>query len=297
MREPLNPNGHGNAEVLKPYWNGDDLTGRPRDMWFVDLPLGLSKADAALFASPFQHVATTPDDDGKTVRELREALAERAGPRWWEPHWPRPEMRSRIERLSRYIVTPETAQHRLFAWLSYPVLPDKNLIVIPRDDDLMFGLLHSRFHEAWALRKGSDLEDRPRYTHTTTFATFPFPEGMTPDISAGVARKLPAVAAIEAAAQRLDELRNGWLYPPDLVQLVPEIKPGFPDRQMPVNDDATRALARRTLTSLYNERPDWLVEAHRALDAAVATAYGWPSDILVDDALGELLAMNISRSG
>lgn len=297
MREPLNPNGRGNAEVLKPYWNGDDLTGRPRDMWFVDLPLGLSKADAALFASPFQYVATTPDEDGKTVQELREALAERAGPRWWEPHWPRPEMRSRIERLSRYIVTPETAQHRLFVWLSYPVLPDKNLIVIPREDDLMFGLLHSRFHEAWALRKGSDLEDRPRYTHTTTFATFPFPEGMTPDISADTAREQPAAAAIEAAARRLDELRNGWLYPSDLVQLVPEVKSGFPDRRMPVDDDAARALARRTLTSLYNERPDWLVEAHRALNAAVANAYGWTSDISVDDALRELLAINKARSG
>jgi hypothetical protein len=86
-------------------------------------------------------------------------------------------MRSRIEALNRYTVKPETAQHRLVVWLSYPVLPDKNLIVIPRADDLMFGLLHSRFHEAWALRKGSDLQDRPCYTHTTTFATFPFLKG------------------------------------------------------------------------------------------------------------------------
>jgi hypothetical protein len=74
MKEPLNPNGHSNAEVLKPYWNGDDLTGRPRDIWFIDLPLGLSKAEAALFASPFRHIATTPDEDDRTVQQLREAL-------------------------------------------------------------------------------------------------------------------------------------------------------------------------------------------------------------------------------
>ena len=161
MSEPVNPNGRSDAEVLKPYWNGDDVTGRPRDMWFIDLPLGLSSADAALFASPFNHIENAPDETGKLIQELREALGERAGPRWWEPHWPRPDMRSRIERLSRYIVTPETAEYRLFVWLAYPVLPDKNLIVIPREDDLMFGLLQSRFHEAWALRKGSDLQDRP----------------------------------------------------------------------------------------------------------------------------------------
>ena len=135
MAEPANPNGHSNAEVLKPYWNGDDVTGRPRDMWFIDLPLGLNRSDAALFASPFAHIANTPDEEGKLVQDLRAALGERAGPRWWEPHWPRPEMRSRIENSSRYIVTPETAQHRLFVWLAYPVLPDKNLIVIPREDD------------------------------------------------------------------------------------------------------------------------------------------------------------------
>ncbi len=296
MREPLNPNGIGNVEVLKPYWNGDDVTGRPRDMWFIDLPLGLTKAQATFYEKPFRHIATTPDEDGKTVEELRSALGERAGPRWWEPHWPRPEMRSRIERLSRYIVTPETAQHRLFVWLAYPVLPDKNLIVIPREDDLMFGLVHSRFHEAWALRKGSDLEDRPRYTHTTTFATFPFPEGMTPDIPVADAVVMPAAAAIAAAARRLDQARTNWLYPVDLIEDAPEESPRFPVRRIPRNSDAAALLARRTLTALYNERPDWLVESHRELNEAVAAAYGWAPDIALEEALGELLSLNRERS-
>ncbi|RWL18061.1 DNA methyltransferase [Mesorhizobium sp.] len=296
IREPGNPNGRSNAEVLKPYWNGDDVTARPRDMWFIDLPLGLSKADASLFASPFHHIATTRDDDGKTVEQLREALGERAGPRWWEPHWPRPEMRSRIEQLGRYIVTAETAQHRLFVWLSYPVLPDKNLIVIPRDDDLMFGLLHSRFHAAWALRKGSDLEDRPRYTHTTTFATFPFPEGMSPDVRLETARAHAAAPAIETAAARLNNLRNEWLYPSDMIVSVPEIVPSCPGRLLPKDAAAARVLARRTLTALYNERPEWLTEAHRALDASVAAAYGWPIDISNDEALRLLLDLNLERS-
>ena len=295
MQEPANPNGRSNAEVLKPYWNGDDLTGRPRDMWFIDLPLGLRKAEASLFASPFQHIATTRDEDGKTVQELREALAERAGPRWWEPHWPRPEMRSRIQSLRRYIVTAETAQHRVFVWLSFPVLPDKNLIVIPRDDDLMFGLLQSRFHAAWALRKGSDLENRPRYTHTSTFATFPFPAGMAPAISVEVAREASAASGIEDAAARLNTLRNGWLYPPDLITVEPEVVPGFPDRLLPRNEVAHQQLSRRTMTALYNEQPNWLVEAHQALDVAVSAAYGWPSDISDEEALDRLLQLNLAR--
>ena len=264
-------------------------------MWFIDLPLGLAKKDAALFASPYNHVATTLDDDGLNVEQLRHALGERAGPRWWEPHWPRPEMRGRIEGLPRYIVTPETAQHRLFVWLSYPVLPDKNLVVIPRDDDLMFGLLHSRFHEAWALRKGSDLQDRPRYIHTTTFATFPFPAGMTPDMSPAAARGQANAGAIEAAAAKLDRLRNGWLYPASLIMRVSEVAAGFPDRLIPKDPDAARTLASRTLTTLYNERPQRLVEAHRDLDEAVALAYGWPITVTTDNALRLLLDLNLSR--
>ena len=160
----------------------------------------------------------------------------------------------------------------------------------------MFGLLQSRFHEAWALRKGSDLQDRPRYTHTTTFATFPFPDGMTPDKAVAAARALPAAPAIEATAKRLDELRNGWLYPADLIQHVPEIVDGFPDRTIAKDQKAARALAARTLTALYNERPGWLVEAHRLLDEAVAKAYGWPADIETDEVLRRLLELNLARS-
>ena len=44
-------------------------------------------------------------------------------------------------------------------------------------------------------------------------------------------------------------------------------------------------LKRRTLTNLYNERAAWLANAHRDLDEAVASAYGWPMDIAEEKAL------------
>lgn len=37
-------------------------------------------------------------------------------------------------------------------------------------------------------------------------------------------------------------------------------------------------LKKRTLTSLYNDRPTWLELAHLELDRAVLAAYGWPED-------------------
>jgi hypothetical protein len=48
----------------------------------------------------------------------------------------------------------------------------------------------------WALRMGTRLETRPRYTPTTCFETFPFPTGVIPEL-----RTLPPhLTAISAAA-------------------------------------------------------------------------------------------------
>jgi len=50
-----------------------------------------------------------------------------------------------------------------------------------------------------------------------------------------------------------------------------------------------------TLTNLYNERPAWLDNAHRRLDAAAA-AYGWPVDLSDEAILERLFALNEERA-
>ncbi|MDX6379431.1 MAG: hypothetical protein QOI57_455 [Rubrobacteraceae bacterium] len=83
---------------------------------------------------------------------------------------------------------------------------------------------------------GNDL----RYTPTTCFETFPFPEPTEEQRE-----------EISAAAKRLDELRRNWLNP----------------------EGASEAeLKKRTLTNLYNARPTWLANANTWLDAAVYAA-------------------------
>jgi type II restriction/modification system DNA methylase subunit YeeA len=162
----------------------------------------------------------------------------------------------------------------------------------------MFGVLHSKFHEQWSLRRGAWIGsgNDPTYTPTTTFETFPFPEGLTPDIPAKTYAKDPRAKRIAAAAKKLDELRRAWLNPPDLVEIVPEVVPGYPDRILPKDANAAAILKDRTLTNLYNERPTWLANAHGDLDRAVAAAYGWPEDIEIEDALARLLAVNLERA-
>ena len=208
-------------------------------------------------------------------------------------------MRAALAPQVRYIATPTVSKHRVFAWLDSRIQPDHQLVAIARDDDTTLGILHSRFHEAWSLRLGTSLEDRPRYTPTTTFETVPFPEGLTPNIPAGSYAQDPRAIAIAEAARALTEARDRWLNPAELVDHVPEVVPGFPDRIVPRNAAAAQALKKRTLTNLYNTRgtPEgaWLDALHRRLDEAVAAAYGWPADISPDDALAALLALNHAR--
>jgi hypothetical protein len=159
-----------------------------------------------------------------------------------------------------------TAKHRLFVWLDVAVLPHNALVVVARDDDYTFGVLHSRVHEAWARATGTQLrevESGFRYTPTTCFETFPFPRPTDEQRE-----------AIAEAARELVRLRDGWLNPPGL---------------------GPAELGKRTLTNLYNARPTWLQHAHAALDTAVLAAYGWPPDLSGEPLLAALLALNLER--
>ena len=288
LRLPANPNGRPNADVLKPWMNGMDVTRRPAGKWIVDFGHEMSEAAAALYEAPFAHIVehVKPVRDRNRRDDLRR--------NWWRHDRSGQAMFQWIDSLSRYIATPTVAKHRLFVWLDSRVCPDHQLIAIARDDDTTFGILHSRFHEAWSLRLGTSLEDRPRYTPTTTFETFPFPDGLSPDVPAADYANDPRAAAIAEAARRLAELRDRWLNPPEWVEWTDEPVPGYPQRPVPRDETAAKELRKRTLTNLYNARPRWLADAHTTLDAAVATAYGWDADISDDDALRELLALNLT---
>ena len=290
LREPANPNGRPNSEVLGPWMNGMDVTRRPSDKWIVDFGWNMVQEEAALYEAPFQHAKEHVYP--MRQRNRRESYREH----WWRHVEPRQGMWRALDGLSRYIATPTVAKHRLFAWLDARICPDHQLIVIARDDDVTFGILHSRFHEAWSLRLGTWLGkgNDPRYTPTTTFETFPFPEGLSPDVPASKYADDPHATAIAEAARRLVSLRDRWLNPPEWVEWVDEPVPGYPRRPVARDEAAETALKKRTLTNLYNTRPQWLADAHAALDAAVSAAYGWPADIPEDDALQKLLALNIS---
>ncbi len=290
LRLPANANGRPNADVLRPWTNGRDITRRPSDTWVIDFGHERSVEEAAFYEAPFEHVLNhvKPSREGNSRKDLRR--------NWWRHDRSGQTMFRTIGQLSRYIATPRVSKHRLFVWCDARIYPDSAVVAIARDDDTTFGILHSRFHELWSLRLGTSLTDRPRYTPTTTFQTFPFPAGLAPNVPAAAYAQDPRAQAIAQAARRLVDLRNRWLNPPEWVQWIEEPAPNYPKRPEPTPTAPRQELKRRTLTNLYNQSPQWLQTAHQNLNTTVAAAYGFPPDIPNEEALELLLGLNRARS-
>jgi type II restriction/modification system DNA methylase subunit YeeA len=291
-----NPNGRNNSNVLRPWANGMDVTRRPSDTWIIDYGVDTPEADAALYEMPFAHVL----EHVKPLRDKSNRAAYKM--RWWRLAEPIPAMRLALAPLSRFIATVVVSKHRLFVWMDARILPDHALIAIARDDDTTLGILHSRIHELWSLRMCTWLGvgNDPRYTPTTCFETFPFPEHLTPKNTKNGVPDTPQAKAIADAAKHLDTLRNNWLNPPEWTDWVitpEEEKANYPKRPIP-KPGFEADLKKRTLTNLYNQRPAWLDMAHKTLDKAVATAYGWTDyipNMPDDEILARLFRLNKER--
>ena len=182
------------------------------------------------------------------------------------------------------------------------MVPDKSLYAFPKAGLVGFGVLQSCIHEVWCRYFGNRIGvgNQSRYNASFVYLTFPFPEGLTPNVPAADYAADPRAIAIAKAATNLNELRENWLNNADLVVREPEVVPGYPDRILPKDQEAAKELKKRTLTNLYNARPQWLAQAHAALDTAVAQAYGWGAEWAAsmsnDDVLARLFALNQARA-
>jgi type II restriction/modification system DNA methylase subunit YeeA len=300
LRSGGNPNGKPNSDVVRPILNAFEITKRAARRWVVAFRPDAALEQASGYECPAQFVV----HHVKPVRDENHRKAYRD--RWWLHGEARPALVGALAPLPRFIATPRVSKHRIVVWVTPEILPSDATVAFARSDDFFFGVLQSRVHSIWALRQGTRLETRPRYTPSTCFETFPFPHP-TPALE----------AAIAAAAKELNELRERWLNPPEWsVERILEF-PGSPDgpwsryvvnpdkngigtvrypRLEPRDSDCAAKLKKRTLTNLYNERPAWLDLAHKKLDAAVAAAYGWPVDLSDEQILERLLALNLERA-
>jgi type II restriction/modification system DNA methylase subunit YeeA len=298
-----NPTGKPNSDVVRPILNALEITRREARRWTVAFDPAMAWTVAAGYHRAAEFVKATV----KPVRDENHRKAYRD--RWWLHGEARPAMQAALRGLPRFLATPRVSKHRVFVWVSPEILPSDATVAFARHDDFFFGVLQSRFHEVWALKLGTRLETRPRYTPTTCFETFPLPPATAAQ-----------TAAIESVAIELYALRDRWLNPTEWMHQQTVEFPGSAEgpwaryidtatvvantglglvrypRLEPKDASSAKMLKVRTLTKLYNERPTWLDNAHKALDAAVAAAYGWPADLTNDQVIERLLAMNLQQS-
>jgi SAM-dependent methyltransferase len=239
------------AEVLRPYITASDLTSRPNaspSRWIIDFnELGLEESER--FEAPYAHVVANVKPQRMKVR--REIVRRN----WWRLQERRPAMRRAVQACGGMLLIPCHSKWVVPLLSDLTLLPNNSITVIASTDKYIQGLLTSSLHREWITVTASTLKGDTRYTPSSVFETFPFPQLVTAQ----------QAEAIRQQMIELNDYRNAWMV---------ENQKG--------------------ITELYNryfdEPASKLRKLHDALDALVLKAYGWGPK---DDVLANLLDLNL----
>ncbi|WP_071191983.1 DNA methyltransferase [Trichormus sp. NMC-1] len=143
----------------------------------------------------------------------------------------------------RFLMKPYTSKYHAFAFIPSSTIIATPHSVIVKDTYDCFATLQSRIHEIWTLFFGSTLEDRPVYTPSDCFETFPFPEDWENN------------PILEQAGKTYYEYR---------AELMVKNNQGLTDTYNRFHDPDE-----------YDSDILKLRELHTAMDKAVLDAYGW----------------------
>jgi hypothetical protein len=259
---------------IRPYLNGRDLQQRSRGLMVIDV-FGLTEEELrSRFPATYQHLLLHV----KPERDLNNRAAYRDN--WWVFGEPRRELRPALKGLSRYIVTVETAKHRIFSFLPAETAADNKIVCVPTADSFILGVLTSTPHLTWTKFNAGSLGSYVGpvcYYKSVCFDPFPFP------VPSPAQR-----AAIAEIAEVLDAHRKARLA-------------AHPHLSLSALYDGLEALrANRKLTDAERDIHDAgqvsiLREYHEKLDEAVAGAYGWPANLPEADIIARLVALNAER--
>jgi hypothetical protein len=267
----------GEMKFVFPYFSGKDVTDRWRGKYVIDLDHLSERKAEELAPSLYDWVLHRV----KPQRETNDDPVRKAD--WWRFGRRNTELRSAIADLDRFIVTTETAKHRMFQFLLKGDFPEGGLVVIGLGDAYFLGVLSSRIHRVWMQRCKGVLETRPRYNKTRCFDPFPFPD------TADDALK----QRIRETAEKLDALRK-------------QVLERHPDLTLTKLYNALEALrAADSFGGVLKEKERDIVERgcvslirqyHHEIDVAVGEAYGWPANLSDEQVLERLVALNKERA-
>lgn len=260
------------ATRIRALRNGKDLVAVPRGLFAIDMA-GLDESEIrerfpAIYQRLFERVL--PERAQNRDPKLRS--------QWWLFRRANSLWRGMLQGLPRYVVTVETAKHRVFFFLEPDVIGEHGTISFGFDKGEYLGVLSSRPHLVWALASGGTLEDRPRYNKSVCFDPYPFP---TPS-PAQAARIRALGEALDAHRKRQQALHPG-LTITGMYNVLENLRAGGP---LTLKE---KVIHEQGLVSV-------LKQIHDDLDAAVFEAYGWPATLTDEEILERLVALNAERA-
>ncbi|MEL4895190.1 DNA methyltransferase [Crocosphaera sp. Alani8] len=241
-----------NQEVLKLSCSADDLTSQPHgkaSRWIIDFN-DMSLEDASHYSLPFEYLKV------KVKPERDHNSREKTQLNWWKFGEKRPAMRKEIKDLSFYFAIPSHSKWFIFLPIPTEFLANNSIHVVASDDFYILGVLTSNIHRLWIKVNKSTLETRTRYTPTTCFETFPFPQNPTPNNVENI-RKI----MVQLHDYRTQQMNN---------------------KQWGITE---------LYNKFFNEPSSKLHQLHQQLDNAVMEAYQFNPD---NDILERLLTLNLA---
>jgi SAM-dependent methyltransferase len=239
-----------NKNVVKRLLSADELTDTvdfASDRFLIDFNK-MTIEEASTYDLPFNFVKNSylisPDKNNEDHKN------------WWQLWRPRMGMKLAITSLKEYIAMPGHSK-----WFIPVIVPVEYLayvnssFVIASDDYYLLGILTSSFHRNWVEAQSSSIKVDTRYTNTTCFETFPFPQFTSQKLAKQICQT--SLDLYEYRSQKMQERKWG-------------------------------------ITKLYNEffhePSSQLAKLHSKLDELVMQAYGFTNQ---DDILEKLLELNL----
>jgi hypothetical protein len=262
------------SSVIRPLRNARDITQQSRGALVIDTfgleLVDLREAYPAIYQWLLERVRPERLQNGE----------ERFREKWWLHSRPREEFRASVSTIERYIATPLTAKHRIFAFVPTAVMCDSTCVVIATNDAYALGVLSSTIHVAWAVIAGGRLGvgDDPRYLKAECFDRFPFP-----DCTDAHASRVRALGESLDAHRKRQQALDPDLTITNMYNVLEKLRGGAE------LTDKDRKIHEQGLVSV-------LRQIHDDLDAAVADAYGWPADLTDEEILRRLVALNAQRA-
>jgi hypothetical protein len=264
----------GSGAVIHPFLGGREMLNKVAvDRWVIDIPESDLQVARRKYPAAFAHLAemVLGIRQKKAEEQITKNAAARAanpGARlnnhhvgfldtWWQLGYRRAELLLALGSLDRYIATSRvTTVNRLavFEFVDSRIHPSDAMTVFTLDDDYSLGILSSSIHATWIAARCSSMKGDPRYTSTTVWDTFPFPQAPSSKDVAEVARITGEILDVRTS----------------LVGEGVSLAAQYDDLRLP---------GRSRLRS-----------SHSDLDAAVYRAYGFSPD---DEVLTQLLALNL----